>query len=132
MVRGRTIPRGVREKGSYRSREYSRYQIHSGPTLEPSKYGLPRASALIIIVDPETLIPSCVMDGAIVSAMRTGAAAGVAAKYLANGDSKIFGLVGASVQGRTQLMGMKKAVPSLETCRVYDINKKRRKNLQRR
>ena len=90
----------------------------------PQKYGLPRASALIIIVDPETLIPSCVMDGAIVSAMRTGAAAGVAAKYLARTDSKIFGLVGASVQGRTQLMGMKKAVPSLETCRVYDIDKK--------
>jgi ornithine cyclodeaminase len=90
----------------------------------PQKYGLPRASALIIMVDPETLIPSCVMDGAIVSAMRTGAAAGVAAKYLANPDSKIFGLVGASVQGRTQLMGMKKGVPSLEICRIYDINRK--------
>lgn len=90
----------------------------------PQKYGLPRASALIIIVDPETLIPSCVMDGAIVSAMRTGAAAGVAAKYLANPDSKIFGLVGASVQGRTQLMGMKSGVPSLEICRVYDINRR--------
>jgi len=90
----------------------------------PQKYGLPRASALIIIVDPDTLIPACVMDGAIVSAMRTGAAAGVAGKYLANPDSRIFGLVGASVQGRTQLMGMKKGVPSLETCRVYDIDRK--------
>jgi hypothetical protein len=76
----------------------------------PQKYGLPRASALIILVDPETLIPSCVMDGAIVSAMRTGAAAGVAAKYLANPGSKILGLVGASVQGRTQLMETARAV----------------------
>ena len=90
----------------------------------PQKYGLPRASALIIIVDPETLIPACVMDGAIVSAMRTGAAAGVAGKYLAHSDAKILGLVGASVQGRTQLMGMKKGVPSLDTCRVFDINRK--------
>jgi len=90
----------------------------------PQKYGRPRSSALFIIVDPDTLIPACVMDGAIVSAMRTGAAAGVAAKYLANPDSKIFGLVGASVQGRAQLMGMKKAIPSLEICKVYDINKK--------
>jgi ornithine cyclodeaminase len=89
----------------------------------PQRVGRPRASALIIIVDPETLIPSCVMDGAIVSAMRTGAAAGVAAKYLANPDSKILGLVGASVQGRTQLMAMKKALPSLERCNVYDLNK---------
>ena len=90
----------------------------------PQKYGLPRASALVIIVDPDTLIPACVMDGAIVSAMRTGAAAGVAGKYLANSDSKIMSLVGASVQGRTQLMGMKKGVPSLEKCKVYDINRK--------
>jgi N-[(2S)-2-amino-2-carboxyethyl]-L-glutamate dehydrogenase len=89
----------------------------------PQKYGLPRASALIIIVDPETLIPSCVMDGAIVSAMRTGAAAGVAAKHLANPDSKMMGLVGASVQGRTQIMGIKKGVPSLEKCKVFDSNR---------
>jgi ornithine cyclodeaminase len=90
----------------------------------PSKYGLPRGTGLIIIVDPETLIPACVMDAAIVSAMRTGAASGVAAKYLANPDSKIYGLVGASVQGHTQIMAMKKAVPSLEICKVYDLNRK--------
>lgn len=87
----------------------------------PEKYGLPRASALIIIVDPETLIPQCVMDGAIVSAMRTGAASGVAAKYLARKDSETMGLVGASVQGRTQLAAIKCGVPSIKRCKVYDI-----------
>ena len=87
----------------------------------PTK-GLPRATALIIIVDPDTLIPVCVMDGAIASAMRTGAASGVAAKYLANPDSKILGLVGASVQGMTQAAAIKAAVPSLEVLRIYDIN----------
>ncbi len=86
----------------------------------PEKYGLPRASALIIIVDPETLIPQCVMDGAIVSAMRTGAASGVAAKFLARQDSETMGLVGASVQGRTQLAAMKCGVPSLKKCKVFD------------
>jgi len=88
----------------------------------PSKYGLPRASAIIIIVDPDTLIPQCVMDGAIVSAMRTGAASGVAAKYLARKNSEVMGLVGASVQGRTQLAAMKCALPTLKICKVYDIN----------
>ncbi len=62
------------------------------------------------------------MDGAIVSAMRTGAASGVAAKYLANPDSKYFGLVGASVQGMTQATAIKAAVPSLETLKIFDIN----------
>ncbi len=84
--------------------------------------GYPRATALIIIVDPETLIPVCAMDGAIVSAMRTGAASGVAAKYLANLDAKTFGLVGASVQGMTQAMAIKTAVPSLEVLKIFDID----------
>jgi len=84
--------------------------------------GLPRATAIIVILDAETLIPICVMDGAIVSAMRTGAASGVGAKYLANPDSRVFGLVGASVQGMTQAAAIKAAVPSLEVLKVYDIN----------
>ncbi len=84
--------------------------------------GLPRATAIIIILDPVTLIPICVMDGAIASAMRTGAASGVGAKYLANPDSKCFGLVGASVQGMTQAAAIKSALPSLETLKIYDIN----------
>ncbi len=89
----------------------------------PTKHGMPRANAVIIIVDPDTLMPACIMDGTLVSAMRTGAASGVAAKYLANPDSKVMGLVGASVQGITQTMGIAAGVPSLEVCKVYDINR---------
>lgn len=100
--------------------------IPSKPS-NPSKYGLPRANAIIIIVNPETLMPDCIMDGTIVSAMRTGAASGVGAKYLANEDSKVMGLIGASVQGRTQLMAMKSALPGLEVCKVYDINEQNSK-----
>ena len=104
--------------------------IPSKPS-NPSKYGLPRANAIIIIVNPETLMPDCIMDGTIVSAMRTGAASGVGAKYLANEDSKVMGLIGASVQGRTQLMAMKSALPGLEVCKVYDINEQIKNLLMR-
>ena len=90
----------------------------------PSKYNLPRANAVIIIVDPDTLMPACIMDGTLVSAMRTGAASGVAAKYLANPDSKVMGLIGASVQGITQTLAIAEAVPSLEVCKVYDLSRK--------
>jgi N-[(2S)-2-amino-2-carboxyethyl]-L-glutamate dehydrogenase len=88
----------------------------------PVKHGLPRANALIIIVDPETLMPACIMDGTLVSAMRTGAASGIAAKYLARPGSEIAGLIGASVQGRTQLMAFKEGVPGLKVCKVFDID----------
>lgn len=89
----------------------------------PQKYGLPRANAIIIIVDPDTLMPACIMDGTLVSAMRTGAASGVAAKYLASPNSSTMGLIGASVQGITQTLALKEGVPSLEHCRVYDLNR---------
>ncbi len=90
----------------------------------PEKYNLPRANGVIIILDPETLMPACIMDGTLVSAMRTGAASGVAAKYLANPDSKVMGLVGASVQGITQTHAIKAGMPSLEACKVFDLNRK--------
>lgn len=88
----------------------------------PGKYNLPRANAIIIIVDPETLMPACIMDGTIISAMRTGASCGIAAKYLGDPDSKVMGLVGAGVQGITQILAIKEGVPSLEVCKVFDIN----------
>lgn len=89
----------------------------------PKKYGLPRANAVIIILDSDTFMPACIMDGTLVSAMRTGAASGVAAKYLANPDSKTMGLVGASVQGITQTLAIKEGLPSLEVCKVFDLSK---------
>jgi len=90
----------------------------------PRKYNLPRASAIIILLDPDTFMPVCIMDGTLVSAMRTGASSGVAAKYLANTDSAVFAQIGAGVQGITQLLAIKTALPSLELCKVFDISKK--------
>jgi len=90
----------------------------------PVKHNLPRANGVIIIVNPETLMPDCIMDGALVSAMRTGAASGVAAKYLALPGSTVMGLVGASVQGVTQTHAIKCGAPTLKTCKVFDINKR--------
>lgn len=90
----------------------------------PSKHNLPRSNGIIIIVDPETLMPACIMDGTLVSAMRTGAASGVAAKYLANKDSQVMGMIGASVQGITQTLAVEASMDNLKLCKVYDINPK--------
>ena len=87
----------------------------------PARYGLPRANALIILNDPDTLLPLAVMDGTIVSAMRTGAASGVAAKYLARPGAEILGMVGAGVQMHTQAMAMRAVLPNLKEGRVFDL-----------
>jgi len=71
----------------------------------PAK-GLPTVMATIILNDPQTGALLAVMDGTYITNLRTGAAGGIAAKYLARKDSKIIGLVGAGAQAETQLLAL--------------------------
>jgi len=87
----------------------------------PFKYNLPRASGLIILNDPKTKIPISIMDGTIISAMRTGAVTGIAAKYLARENSQILGLIGAGVQNRTQLKAVLVTRPSIQKVYICDL-----------
>lgn len=75
-----------------------------------AKYNLPTVMGLIELVDPETGFPIAVMDGTWITNMRTGAAGGVATKYLAREDSEILGLVGAGMQALTQFMAIKEVM----------------------
>lgn len=95
----------------------------AGFPKNPAKYGIPRAHALTILNDAETGVPLAIMDGTYISAMRTGAVTGVGARFLANPDSEILGMIGCGVQARTQIMGMKAALPSLRTVKGYDVRK---------
>ena len=73
--------------------------------------GLPYISGLIILNDPETGLPLAVMDCTRITAKRTGAATAVAAKYLARPDSKVIGILGCGVQGRSNLEALKVLFP---------------------
>jgi ornithine cyclodeaminase len=68
------------------------------------------------------------MDGTLISAMRTGANSGVAAKYLANHDSSVLGLIGAGVQNRTQLLALSQVLTNLNVIKIYDLNQERANN----
>jgi ornithine cyclodeaminase/alanine dehydrogenase len=67
------------------------------------KLGLPYISGLLILNDDVSGIPLAVMDCSWITAMRTGAATAVAAKYLARQDSESVGILGCGVQGRSNL-----------------------------
>ena len=92
-----------------------------GSNVDNVKRGMPRASGIIILNDPDTKLPLCIMDATDVSAMRTGASGGLGIKYLSRKDSRAVLLMGCGVQGRTQLMAAHVARPDLETYYVYDI-----------
>jgi len=87
----------------------------------PRTIGMPRATAMDIINDPISGHPLAVMDGTIISAMRTGAVTGVGFKYLGRPSSEVIGLLGAGVIARTQLMALKEVVKKIADVRVFDI-----------
>lgn len=82
--------------------------------------GLPYISGLLILNDPDTGVPICVMDCTWVTAMRTGAATAVAAKYLARADSSTVGIVACGMQGRGNLEALA-CLFEIERVKAYDI-----------
>jgi len=76
--------------------------------------GRPRASALIILNCPQTGVPLAVMEGGLISAMRTGAMTALGARYLAPRQTRKIGIVGAGLQSRTQILGLCTEFPNLE------------------
>lgn len=101
--------------------------IPSNPE-NPTKLGLPRSHAITILNDPESGYPLCVMDGTLISHMRTGAVCGVGVKYLARPGAAVVGLIGAGPINRTQLWAITRTLPGLSRIQIYDL---RRENAQR-
>jgi alanine dehydrogenase len=62
------------------------------------------------------------MDGTYITQMRTGAAGGIAAKYLSREDSKAAGFIGAGVQAESQLEALLITRPGISRIAAYDIN----------
>lgn len=82
--------------------------------------GLPFIMGTILLIEPQTGLLLSVMEGGFITNLRTGAATGIAAKYLAKKDSAIVGLIGAGAQGRMQLRALSN-VFSLREVRIADI-----------
>jgi ornithine cyclodeaminase/alanine dehydrogenase len=87
---------------------------------ENFKRALPYISGLMILNNVETGIPYAVMDCAWITAMRTGAASALAAKYLARPDSETVGILACGVQGRTNLEALACLFP-IQRAYAYDI-----------
>jgi alanine dehydrogenase len=92
--------------------------VHPG---NKQAYGLPAVIARIILNSPENGLPLAIMDGTYITALRTGAAGATGIKYLSREDSKIAGVFGTGVQGRSQVMGLIEVRPDIEKIKVFDI-----------
>jgi thiomorpholine-carboxylate dehydrogenase len=63
--------------------------------------GLPTHMATVALVDPETGTPLAVMDGRLITEMRTAAVSAVATNLLASPDAKILAILGSGVQAHS-------------------------------
>jgi len=93
--------------------------------VHPDNDELPSVMATVSLFDPATGFPLAIMDGTYLTAMRTGAAGGIAARYLARPESKVAGFIGAGRQAETQLLALLETMENLEDVLVTDLDEER-------
>jgi ornithine cyclodeaminase len=81
------------------------------------KRGLPRIAASVLLLDPATGAPMCLMEGAGLTALRTGAASGVATMFLARKDARRLAIFGSGPQAITQVQAVA-AVRRIDDVRI--------------
>lgn len=91
--------------------------------------GLPTILGVVLLIDIKTGAILSMMDGAYITALRTGAASGIATKLLAKENSKTVALFGCGTQGKTQLEAVCEVRP-IKKAILYDLNLEAAKNLQ--
>jgi ornithine cyclodeaminase/alanine dehydrogenase len=88
----------------------------------PVKHSMPTTIGKVLLQDPDTGDVICIMNGGYLTAVRTGAASGVATKFLARNDKKqVVGIFGAGVQAKMQLWAVCEA-RDIAKAFVYDIS----------
>jgi 2,3-diaminopropionate biosynthesis protein SbnB len=98
--------------------------ISSFPS-NPRERNLPRGIGLTIVNDPANGLPLGIVEGTLISAMRTGAVSGVAAKHLAAPGAKTAAIIGGGVIGYATGLALKAGLPGLDEIRIVDLDVER-------
>jgi len=97
----------------------------------PRRFGRPTIQGLVVLADAENGEPLAVIDSGSVTALRTGAATGVAARRLARADARTATIVGCGIQGELQLAALAAALP-LARAWVLDLDHARAESMAAR
>ena len=76
-------------------------------TFFPDNQGTPTHHALVLLFRPETGEPLAVMDGRLITEMRTAAVSAVATRLLARPDSSVLAIIGSGVQAHSHLEALR-------------------------
>mgnify|MGYP002515219439 CR=1 FL=1 len=89
-----------------------------GSNIANREKGLPRSILMFTLTDTDTGAPMAYMSANLLSAYRTGAVPGVGARHLARKDSKVVGLLGPGVMGKTSISAFMATCPKIDTIKV--------------
>jgi ornithine cyclodeaminase/alanine dehydrogenase-like protein (mu-crystallin family) len=102
--------------------------INSNPANPTT--GIPRASGLTVLFDPETARPVCIMEAAHISALRTASATVLAAELLQARPITTAALIGAGAQANAHLGLFLSHLSGLERVRIFDQDLERANTLR--
>lgn len=95
-----------------------------GSNPDNSTKGLPRSILMLSLLDYITGVPLAYMSANILSAMRTGATAGVGVKYLSTKNPKTVAIIGPGTMSKYTLNAFITAQPTLETVKIKGRSQK--------
>jgi ornithine cyclodeaminase/alanine dehydrogenase-like protein (mu-crystallin family) len=121
----------IKAAGLVGERSYFAAKTNANFPDNPRRFGRPTIQGTVVLADAATGELLAVMDSASVTALRTGAATAVAAKFLARRDAHTATVVGCGVQGEIQLAAIAAVLP-LQRAWVLDADHPRAEALAAR
>ena len=103
------------------NRLYFAAKVNANFPENAKRFGLPTIQGVVLLCDGENGYPLALIDSIEITIQRTGAATGIAAKYLARSNSKTATICGCGNQGRISLRALTKVLP-IQKVWAYDID----------
>ncbi len=101
----------VKSAGFVGDPAYVAVKVNGNFPNNPRLSGLPTIQGAIVLCDGRNGSLLAVIDSIEVTALRTGAATAVAAKYLAHDNTQVATVIGCGIQGRVQLLSLLEVLP---------------------
>lgn len=92
-----------------------------GSNAANTKKGLPRSILTVMLNDKDTGAPLCLMSANLLSAARTGAVPGVAARYLVRKDAQTAAIIGCGPINKSCFTNIMTQVKGIKTVYCYDL-----------
>jgi alanine dehydrogenase len=121
----------IKAAGLVGERSYFAAKTNANFPENPRRLGLPAIQGMVVLADAGTGRPLAVIESGSVTALRTGAATAVAAKFLARRNARTATIVGCGIQGEMQLAAIAAVLP-LQHVRVLDRDHERAETLAAR